>query len=117
MILITGTTGNNEQELIRRLSAMGQKIRAFVRNPAEAAKFKGLNLELAMGGFERPETLKAALHGVEKALLLTPVAERFVKWQKTFIEAAQRAGVKPLVKFSAMGASAGTESELLRLHV
>jgi uncharacterized protein YbjT (DUF2867 family) len=36
--------------------------------------------------------------------------------QKSFIEAAQGARVKHLVKFSGMGADARCESELLRLH-
>jgi uncharacterized protein YbjT (DUF2867 family) len=52
---------------------------------------------------------------VDKAFLLTPLAERFVEWQSAFIKAAQRAGLKHLVKFSAMGAGV-PEIELLRLH-
>jgi uncharacterized protein YbjT (DUF2867 family) len=53
---------------------------------------------------------------VDQAFLLTPVAERCVQWQTDFIAAAQRAGVKHLVKFSGMGADARCKSELLRLH-
>jgi uncharacterized protein YbjT (DUF2867 family) len=116
MILITGATGNNGQELIRQLTAAGQRVRALVRKPAEAAKLDGSNIELATGDFDLPETLEAALQRVEKAFLLTPVAERFVQWQKDFIEAARRAKVKHLVKFSGMGAHASSASELLRLH-
>jgi len=78
MILITGATGNNGQELVRQLTAMGQRVRAFVRNPAEASRLRGANIELAVGDFDQPETLDAALQGVEKAFLLTPVAERSV---------------------------------------
>ena len=116
MILITGATGNNGQELIRQLTAMGQRVRLLVRKPAEGAKLAGSNTEVAVGDFDRPETLQAALQGVEKAFLLTPIAERFVQWQKDFIEATQRANIKHLVKFSAMGAHAHSPSELLRLH-
>ena len=116
MILITGATGNNGQELIRQLTAIGQSVRALVRRPAEAAKLDGSNIEVAAGDFDLPETLEAALQGVEKAFLLTPVAERFVQWQKDFIEAAKRAKVKHLVKFSGMGADASSASELLKLH-
>jgi uncharacterized protein YbjT (DUF2867 family) len=116
MILITGATGNNGQELVRQLTALGQPVRALVRDPAKATNLKGGNIELATGDFDRPETLETALQGVEKAFLLTPVAERFVQWQRAFIEAAQRAKVKHLVKFSGMGAHARSESELLRLH-
>jgi uncharacterized protein YbjT (DUF2867 family) len=116
MILITGATGNNGQELVRQLTEMGQRVRALVRRPAEAVKFNESNIEVVAGDFEQPETLEAALQGVEKAFLLTPVAERFVQWQNDFIEAAQRAKVKHLVKFSGMGADARSASELLRLH-
>jgi len=37
MMLITGATGNNGQELVRQLIALGQPIRALVRNPEEAS--------------------------------------------------------------------------------
>jgi len=116
VILITGATGNNGQELIRQLTAMGHRVRALVRKPAEAAKLDGANVEAVPGDFDLPETLESALEGVEKAFLLTPVAERFVQWQKDFIEAAQSAKIKHLVKFSGMGAHARSVSELLKLH-
>ena len=116
MILITGATGNNGQELIRQLAAMGQQVRALVRNPARAANLKGPNVELVAGDFDQAATLDAALQGADKAFLLTPVAERSVEWQKAFIQAAQRAYVKQLVKFSGMGASPRTSVELLRMH-
>src|SRR5262252_9383910 len=41
MMLITGATGNNGQELVRQLIALGQPIRALVRNPEEASGIKG----------------------------------------------------------------------------
>src|SRR5262245_60226843 len=116
MILITGATGNNGRELVRQLTAMGQRVRALVRNPAKAANLKGANIELAAGDFDQPQTLGAALLGVEKAFLLTPVAERFVQWQRAFIEAGREAKVRDVVKCSGMGAQADSQSELLRLH-
>lgn len=116
MILITGATGNNGRDLIRQLTAIGQRVRALVRKPTEATKLDGSNIEVAAGDFDQPESLEAALQGVEKAFLLTPVAERFVQWQNDFIQAAQRAKIKHLVKFSAMGAHARSASELLKLH-
>jgi uncharacterized protein YbjT (DUF2867 family) len=116
MLLITGATGNNGQELVRQLTAVGQRVRAFVRKPGDAASFKGPAIEVALGDFDQPATLDAAMQGVEKALLLTPVAERSVLWQRAFIETARRARVKHVVKFSGMGADSHTGPELLRLH-
>jgi uncharacterized protein YbjT (DUF2867 family) len=95
---------------------MGQSVRALVRKPAEAAKLDGSNIEVVAGDFDLPETLETALQGVDKAFLLTPVAERFVQWQKDFIQAAQRAKIKHLVKFSGMGAHTRSASLLLKLH-
>ena len=103
MILVTGATGNNGQELVRQLTALEQRVRALVRDASDSAKLKGLNVELAAGDFDRPETLDAALRGADQAFLLTPVAERFIQWQTDFIAAARRARVKHLVKFSGMG--------------
>lgn len=115
-ILVTGATGTNGRELIRQLTAAGQQVRALVRNPAKAGNLAGPNVELAAGDFDQPSTLDAALRGIERAFLLTAVSERFVEWQTAFIQAAQRAGVKHVVKFSGMCAGPDVGSELLRLH-
>ena len=61
MILVTGATGNNGQDLIRQLTATGQRVRALVRKPTEAAKLDGSNIEVAVGDFDQPESLEAAL--------------------------------------------------------
>ena len=68
MMLITGATGNNGQELVRQLIALGQPIRALVRNPEEASGIKGPNVELAVGDFDRTETLDTALRNIDKRL-------------------------------------------------
>jgi uncharacterized protein YbjT (DUF2867 family) len=49
MILVTGATGNNGRELVGQLTALGQRVRALMRNPADAAKLKVPNLEVACG--------------------------------------------------------------------
>jgi uncharacterized protein YbjT (DUF2867 family) len=101
---------------VRQLSDAGLPVRAMVRNARDAGTLAGQKVDLVEGNFDKPETLDAALRGADKAFLLTPVAEKFVEWQRTFIEAARRAGVKHLVKFSGMGASATAPAELLRMH-
>jgi uncharacterized protein YbjT (DUF2867 family) len=116
MILITGATGNNGRELVRQLTTLGQRVRAMVRDAADAAKLSGPNLETVAGDFDRSETIESALQGVDKAFLLTPVAERFVRWQTDFIEAARRLKVKHLVKFSGMSAGPDAKTELMRMH-
>lgn len=108
MILVTGGTGTTGSEIIRELSAAGAKrVRALVRNPEKASFIREAGFETVEGDFDRPETLEAALAGVERALLLTAPDPRTFEHQRGFIEAAKRAGTRHVVKFSAIGADAG----------
>lgn len=116
MILVTGATGTNGRELIQQLTQGGQRVRAMVRNPAKNKELAGQNVDIVAGDFAQPESLTAALQGVERAFLLTPVDARAVQWQTSFIEAAKRAGVRHLLKFSGMGARPDNPSELMRQH-
>jgi uncharacterized protein YbjT (DUF2867 family) len=76
-----------------------------VRNRAKAARNAGANVELVEADLSLPETLPAALAGVEKALLLTASSPDLPQLERNFIRAAKRAGVRYVVKFSAYGAS------------
>lgn len=116
MILITGATGTNGRELAQALAKKGVPIRALVRNKIKAASLQQANLTLVEGDLDKPETLDAALQGVERAFLLSAVDQRLGKWNRTFISAAQKAGLKHLVKFSGMGALIDSPCELMRLH-
>src|ERR1043166_8543812 len=116
MILITGATGTNGRELIQQLTIAGQRVRAMVRDPKKATELQGNNVEIVAGDFSNPASVEDALRGAEKAFLLTPVAEGFADWQRNFIAAAQRAKIRHLVKFSGMGATRDSGSELMRMH-
>ena len=43
MLLVTGATGTNGSELVRRLSARGVPVRALVRSSANAEMLRGLS--------------------------------------------------------------------------
>lgn len=116
MILVTGATGTNGTEIVKLLSAAGAQVRALVRNRAKAAAIEGPGVEIVEGDFDKPETLEAALQGVEKALLLTPIALNMVELHKNFIEAAKRVGTKHIVKFSAFGADPNSPIMLGKWH-
>jgi len=105
MILITGGAGTAGSEISKALERMGVRYRSLVRNRVKAAGSASPNVDLVEADLSRPETLEAALDGVEKALLLTAVLPEAPQLERNFIRAAKRAGVRYVVKFSVYGAS------------
>ena len=61
MILVTGATGTVGSDVVRRLVALGQRPRVFVRDPATAHRRFGEHAEYVAGDLDRPETLQAGL--------------------------------------------------------
>jgi uncharacterized protein YbjT (DUF2867 family) len=64
-------------------------------------------VEIARGDFADADSLAAACDGVEVALLLTAPTPDTVADQTRFVDAAKRAGVRRVVKLSAVGAYPG----------
>ena len=116
-ILITGATGTIGSDLVEKLAAAKVGARALVRSRAKAERIEALGLETVIGDFEQPDTLRAALDGVEKVFLLSAPEERQAELQSNLIQAARSAGVRHIVKLSAIGVGSGLESiSLGRLH-
>lgn len=103
MMLVTGATGNNGLEILKRLATQTLPVRAMVRNRDRATTISTLpNVEIVEGDFDRPETLLNALAGVDRAFLLTNSTERAEAQQLAFVDAAKQSGVKHIVKLSSM---------------
>jgi uncharacterized protein YbjT (DUF2867 family) len=110
MILITGATGTNGVETVKLLSRSGVPCRALVRTPEKANALSGLHdVEIVRGDFERPETLSPALKGIDKALLISSIDPRLPEIQGKFVQAAKRAGVRHVVKFSGAWSMGGAD--------
>ena len=117
MILVTGATGLNGSELVRRLSAMGIPVRALVRSATRAQGFSSLpKVEIVEGDMERPETLTRALQGVDRAMLISSSDPAMLKVQSNFIEAARKAGVKHVVKLSGIMPDLDSPFRFARMH-
>ena len=117
MILVTGATGTTGREIIGKLRELGATgVRALVRDPAKASFIRNAGFETVEGDFDRPETLDAALEGVNRALLLTPPSPQTFEQQRDFIESAKRAGVRHVVKFSAIGADSAAHEGFGKWH-
>jgi uncharacterized protein YbjT (DUF2867 family) len=117
MILVTGATGNNGLEVLKRLAGRNVQVRAMVRNRDRASEISALpNAEMVEGDFDRPETLLSALAGVDRAFLLTNSTERSEAQQLAFVDAARQSHVKHIVKLSQFAATAHSPVRFLRYH-
>lgn len=117
MILVTGATGLNGRELVRRLSAVNTPVRALVRSIARAGGLSSLpKVEIVEGDMARPETLAAPLRGVERAMLISSSDPAMLDVQSSFIDAAATAGVKHVVKLSGIIPGLDSPFRFARMH-
>jgi uncharacterized protein YbjT (DUF2867 family) len=116
MILVIGATGTIGTEVVGQLLAADERPRAFVRDRDKAQRLLGERVEPVAGDLERPETIEAALAGVERVFLLTTQSGRQPDWERSVIGAAARAGVAHLVKLSVFRADERSPLRFARQH-
>lgn len=116
MILVTGASGTNGIHLIRELKGMGVKPRTILRDPSRGDVLRALGAEVVAGDLSKPETLSEALRDVTDLFLLSPGDERQVHFELDALAAAKFAGVRRVVKFSAVGADPFARGHFSRSH-
>lgn len=111
MILITGASGNVGGELTQQLLEMGQNVRVLTRDPQKLSALKG-QVDLVVGDLAKPETLSAALTGIERLFLVTASTQQ----DMNVLKAAKEAGVKHVVKLSTLEAADPHMTEHVKWH-
>jgi uncharacterized protein YbjT (DUF2867 family) len=112
MILVTGAAGNNGQATLRVFARQGVRVRALVRDEAQARLLQDLpGVELVVGDLAKPESLGPTLEGVERALLISSATPDMFETQCAFIDAAKAAGVPHVVKLSGKESNIGFDPE------
>jgi nucleoside-diphosphate-sugar epimerase len=113
MLILLRSTGFIGSQICRALAGRGEQVRAFHRPSSSLAALEGLEVEHALGDLEQPETLAAAMQGVEAVFhtaakvglreksdfkTVTVIGTRAV------LEAARAAGVRRVVHTSSVAA-------------
>lgn len=116
-ILVTGATGTVGSQLVRSLAqAPDLHVRAFVRNLQKADALANRRIELCRGSFEDTDRLSAALRGVDTLVLITPTGPMAAEQAQVAIAGAKAAGVRKIVRLSAIRASIEGPTENSRQH-
>jgi uncharacterized protein YbjT (DUF2867 family) len=118
--LVTGATGTVGSEVVKQLlSAKGQKEDIIVKAAARSANddtFRNLGEQIVQLDYNKPDTLSAALRGIDKLFLLTPFQSNMVDLTSNLVNEAKNAGVRYIVKQSVLGADAEPGITSSRLH-
>lgn len=96
MILITGATGTIGSELSRQLIARDIPVRRMTRKPLPG---------FVQADFDDPMSLRKAIDGAETVFLLSAPGPRVPDHDRAVVAAAIDAGVRGIVKLSAIGST------------
>ncbi|WP_214410989.1 NAD(P)H-binding protein [Sphaerisporangium fuscum] len=103
-ILVTGATGNVGRIVAEQLVRAGARVRALSRTAGRADLPEGV--EVVQGDLARPESLRAALEGVER-LYLFPVPSTAAQ----VVRPAEEAGVRRVVVLSSGAVTTGHDTD------
>src|SRR3954471_20363968 len=113
VILLTGATGNVGSQVLRRLTARGERVRVLVRDPRRLGNER-VRGQIALGDLSDPASFRNALRGVDTVIHLAAairdqprasIEELNAIATYRLVRAAERARAQRFVYFSAIGAS------------
>lgn len=122
MILLTGATGTVGSALLRRLTAEDAPLRCLVRDPRRLGDQR-VRVQIALGDLANPASFRHALRGVDTVVHLaatirdqprTSIEEVNAIGTLRLVRAAERAGARRFLFFSALGASHHSRTRFFR---
>ena len=114
MILITAATGQVGSAALNALVSAGAEIRALIRDPSALAAPEGV--QVVQGDFDDDTSMAKALKGVAVMLLAGKDSPDSASQHRRVLAQIRQAGVRHVVKLSAVGASPESPIALMREH-
>ena len=100
MILVTGATGMFGGGVTAHLAERGAPVRAMAHSAERAKQLEHPGVEPVVADMDRPETLDDAVRGADTVFLVSPMDDRVQVRERNVLEAAQRMGVRRIVKLA-----------------
>jgi uncharacterized protein YbjT (DUF2867 family) len=122
MILLTGATGTAGSALLSRHVQRGEPVRCLVRDPRRLGPHR-VRVQIALGDLANPASFRNAMRGVDTVIHLAAsirdqpqgsIEELNAVATLRLVRAAERAGARRFVFFSAMGASLHSRTRFFR---
>src|SRR5262245_55213387 len=103
-IIVTGASGTIGRGVVQGLVARSAPVVALVHTLSKAAPLEALGARTVAGSFEDRASLAKAFAGADTVVLITAANAQAAEQTIGAIEAAQRAGVRKIVRLSALKA-------------
>ena len=115
-ILVTGATGNVGSLLVEKLQNKGADFVAGISPRHDPDEFEAKGIKAVVYDFKEPASLVSAMQGIDRLFALVPFTPYMVQNSADMVSAAQEAGVKYILRQSAIGADPDSDHALMKVQ-
>ena len=115
-ILILGASGQTGSETVRILTAAGFPVRVTYREHSELLRLRELAVEDKPADYDDVDSLKQAMEGCERVLVIQPVTQKMVEHSTNICEAAKAASIPHVIRISNMATGPDLGSDIATMH-
>ena len=115
-ILILGASGQTGSESVDILSTAGFPVRVTYREHSELQRMREKAVEDVQADFDDVESLKRAMDGIERVLVIQSVSPEMLQHAQNINEAAKAASVSHVIRISNIAIGNDIPSEIAQMH-
>jgi uncharacterized protein YbjT (DUF2867 family) len=115
-IVVTGANGTIGSRVVEDLVKRGKRVVAMVRDAEKGKPLEALGAGIALGSFEDAASLERTFAEADTVVLITAANARAAEQTIAAIDAAKKAGVRKIVRISALKAALDGPTDNTRQH-